>query len=59
MRATTAIFDVFGFVGAGIASKKIGTMRRSRKSGPDLPARSLAGWTEFPSRPDSVTLVTE
>jgi hypothetical protein len=31
MRATTAIFDVFSFAGAGIASNKIGTKRRDRK----------------------------
>jgi hypothetical protein len=41
MRATTAIFDVFSFAGAGITSKTIETMRLSRKSGPDLPARLL------------------
>jgi hypothetical protein len=34
VRATTAIFDVFGFAGAGITSKKIETMPDNRKSNP-------------------------
>src|SRR5262245_41426096 len=41
MRATTAIFDVFSFVGAGMTSKTVETKPDVRKSGPPRPARLL------------------
>ena len=65
MRATTAIENAFSFVGAGITSKKIETMPRSRKSGPiqkagpsQEPRLQGSFGLEIPTA-DSVTLVTE
>jgi len=36
MRATTAIFDVISFVGAGMTSKTVVTKTDVRKSGPAI-----------------------